>query len=297
MMMIDRIAILGVGLLGGSLGLALKAGSTAGKIVGFGHRQSSLNLAMEIGAVDEATLDLACALADADLVVLATPVGLFDHLLEKMAPHLKKGAIVTDVGSAKQIVVRSARKHLPRNVHFVGAHPMTGSEMRGVEYARADLFAGGLCILTPTSGPNNALKQVDDFWKKLGMRTTRLTPARHDRIIARVSHLPHAVAGCLITTLCAGDKEFVGAGFMDTTRIASGDPKLWRDIFLANAGPIARALDATGKKLQQFAHQLDKADASAIERILTTAKTNRDAIMQEKLTVSGRDDRLAAGEE
>src|SRR5580765_4758015 len=194
-MVIRRISVLGVGLLGGSIGLAAKSALNDVEIVGYGHRKATLERAVEVGAIDRFEMKVTEAVEGADLVILCTPVGVFEGLIGEIGNALKTGAMVTDVGSTKRSVVAVAERELPEGVHFVGSHPMAGSEKRGVEFARADLFQNALCILTPTGKTEKeALGAVEGFWKALGMRTTRLSPVEHDRLLADVSHLPHALA-------------------------------------------------------------------------------------------------------
>src|SRR5688572_24160045 len=198
-MQLGRLSIIGVGLLGGSLGLAARSTLNGCKIVGYGHRRETLERALEIGAIDEAAADLKRAVQGADLVILCTPVGIFRTILSEIAEALRPGALVTDVGSTKRSVVNLARKHLNKSVDFVGSHPMAGSEKRGVEFARADLFQNALCILTPDQQTEpKAVETIDQFWRTLGMHTCRMTPADHDVALAEVSHLPHALAAALV---------------------------------------------------------------------------------------------------
>src|SRR5438045_571225 len=198
-MEIQRLSILGVGLLGGSLGLAMKKLVKGCRVVGYGHRAMTLAKAIEMQAIDEATQDLAAAVREADCIVLCTPVGMFEELLVQMAPDLKPGAVVTDVGSTKRSVVERAGKFLREMVHFVGSHPMAGSEKRGIEFARADLFEASVCITTPLpTSQVSAVETVEQLWRTVGMRIIRMTPQEHDRRVALISHLPHAVAAALV---------------------------------------------------------------------------------------------------
>src|SRR3954470_12781676 len=186
------LTILGVGLLGGSLGLAAKSLLSGVSVKGYGHRAATLEEAKRSGAIDRAVSSAGEAVQGAWMVVLCTPVGLFDQLLREIAPALPDGAIVTDVGSTKRSVVAAAERILPARVRFVGSHPMAGSEKRGVRYASADLFKGAACITTPTARTDPAaLDEVENFWRILGMNVTRLSPEEHDRRLADVSHLPH----------------------------------------------------------------------------------------------------------
>src|SRR5688572_3331450 len=185
----QRISILGVGLLGGSIGLAAKSRITDCEIVGYGHRRATLDRALEVGAIDRAAEQLSTAVSESDLIILCTPVGLFQPILQEISGALTRGAVVTDVGSTKRSVVADAERILPASVQFVGSHPMAGSEKRGVEYARADLFQNALCITTPTSRTNpDALETVEGLWRDIGMRVTRVAPDEHDRLLAEVSH-------------------------------------------------------------------------------------------------------------
>lgn len=275
---LDRIAIIGVGLLGGSIGHAVRAAGFGGARVGIGRRVSSLRRALACDAVDEVTRDPAAGVAGADLVVLCTPIGRFEPLLRGMAGALRPGAIVTDVASTKAEVVRLCTGLLPKTVRFVGSHPVAGSEKTGVEFARADLFVRALCLVTPTEGTASATTRwVRRFWESLGGRTQVLSPQRHDELLARVSHLPHALATALVS-LSARDKtiDLAGPGFADTTRIASGDPSMWTDIFKTNRKAMLRSIDELIGELSRFRDRLDREDGDAIFDWLAAAKKARD---------------------
>jgi len=262
-MAIHRISILGVGLLGGSLGLASRVCLNDVEIVGYGHRPSTLERALACGAIQRAEPEPDVAVRGADLVVLCTPVGVFEGLMTQIGGSLKPGAIVTDVGSTKRTIVRLAERLLPAGVHFVGSHPMAGSEKRGVEYARADLFRGATCILTPTPRTDaGALETVEYFWQCLAMRTQRISPDEHDRRLAEISHLPHALAAVLVRMQEEASLPLLGKGFLDATRIAAGDGALWRDIFLDNRDNM---LDAIAKA---------RAGIDEIESLLTPERSD-----------------------
>ena len=241
-----RLSVLGVGLLGGSIGLAVKSLISSCRVVGYGHRTSTLRAALERGALDDAYDHAAEAVRGADLVILCTPVGLLGPLLEEIAPALEPGAIVTDVGSTKRSIVARAARVLPAGrganaARFVGSHPMAGSEKRGVQYASADLFKDAVCITTPDGETDGAaLENVESFWRLLGMRVRRLSPDDHDRLIADVSHLPHALAAALVSMQADEGIDLCGRGFLDSTRIAAGDGVLWRDILLDNRDNLLR---------------------------------------------------------
>lgn len=280
----QRLAILGVGLLGGSVGLAAKAASNSYQVVGYGHREATLRAAIEVGAIDEAKSSSAAAVEGADLVVLCTPVSLFGALLTQIAGALKPGAVVTDVGSTKRSVVKLAAETLPYSVHFVGSHPMAGSEKRGVEFARADLFAGALCILTPAPATDaQAMNKVEAFWKLLGMRLTRLSPDDHDRLLADVSHLPHAVAAAMVAMQEEAGLNLTGKGFLDTTRVAGGDGALWRDILLDNRDNLKGSLLRLRKQMDELIAKLDANDGEALRHWLDAAAQRREKLLQAKL--------------
>jgi len=275
----ERVTIVGVGLIGGSLGLAVRRGTLARTVVGVGHRQVSIDRALEMGVIDEGTLDAAEGVKDADLVVLATAIGLITAIGEQIAPALKSGCIVTDVGSTKSQIVRRMTSVLPAGVHFVGAHPIAGSEKRGIDAAETDLFRDTTCVLTPTDAtPPDAVDRVRKLWEAVGARVSMLDPEEHDTILARTSHLPHAMAAMLIATLTDVDGRFVGTGIRDTTRVASGDVNIWCDILLSNREAFLQAVDGFSGRLDALRRAVDTADRSALAEILARAKTRRDGL-------------------
>ncbi len=271
--------------------MAAKAHDPSLRVVGVGRRQSSLDAALATGAIDEAHLDVTDAIAGSQMVILATPVGAFAHYLKEIAPMLKRGMVVTDVGSTKAGVVRTAAIILGSSGAFVGSHPMAGSERKGVSFARADLFTGATCILTPTSKtPASAIKHVEAFWKNLGMWTVQMTPASHDRALARVSHLPHALAALLMLLPGKADLGVSATGFLDATRLASGDPEMWRDIFLTNRKAVIAAIDQLDEGLCRLRDLVEVGDAAGIERFLASAKKRRDSTIARRF----QDRRLSA---
>lgn len=233
-----------------------------------------------MGAIDERYDDPAEAVRCADLVILCTPVGRLASLLSEISPALAEGTLVTDVGSTKRAVVEAAERLLPSFVHFVGGHPMAGSEKRGVQFARADLFDQAVCILTPTHRTAAmALSAVETFWRSLGMRTTQLNPADHDLLLADVSHLPHAVAGALIAMQDDAAFNLCGKGFLDMTRIAGGDPGLWRDILLENRENVRRSLGRFITNLNAFDQLLASGTSEEIEQWLRAAHVRREEML------------------
>jgi prephenate dehydrogenase len=278
-----RITLIGVGLLGGSLGLALRQRHLAGSVVGFVRRAVSVREAVETGAVDSATRNLAEAVSGAELVVLCTPIAQMRPLVMRLLPFLQPKAIVTDVGSVKGSVVRELEPLVAQvGAHFVGSHPMAGAEKTGVRAAWADLFVDAVCVVTPTPVvPKAAVRKVEQLWKSVGSRLLHLTPAEHDELVSRSSHLPHLVAAELAhyildpkhprqqAALCAN-------GFRDTTRIASSSPEMWRDIVLANRPNLLRALDAFAGELRDFRRVLKSGNAQAVSKFFERAKSRRD---------------------
>lgn len=274
-----RLSILGVGLLGGSIGLAVKSKVSSLVVAGYGHRRSTLDRAVAMGAIDEMYDSPAAAVRGADLVILCTPVGSFAELLKQIGPVLGAGALVTDVGSTKASVVEAAGKLLPRSVRFVGSHPMAGSEKRGIEFARADLLAGALCIVTPDQASDaGAVERVESFWRWLDMRTTRVSPAEHDRRLADVSHLPHALAAALVRMQEEESFALAGRGFADTTRIAGGDAGLWCDILLDNRENLIGSIERLGAELSHLAGHLRAGDAAAVKKWLDGAAARRERL-------------------
>jgi cyclohexadieny/prephenate dehydrogenase len=236
------------------------------------------------GAIDRADLDPASAVTGSDLVILCTPVGLFGQILTQISSALSPGALITDVGSTKRSIVRLAESHVPKGVEFVASHPIAGSEKRGVEFSRADLFHNQLCIVTPTPKTNpTALDRMEQFWRLLGMRTARLSPEDHDRILADVSHLPHLLAAALVAMQDDAALDFSGKGFLDTTRIAGGDGVLWRDIFLDNADTLKAGLRRLRDQLTTVEKMLDAKSADALRDWLDAAADRRQKLLEKKL--------------
>ncbi len=271
-----HITIIGVGLLGGSIGLALRKTSPATVIAGVGRRESSLAEARRIGAIDIATTDAAEVVGESDLVVLCTPVGAFSRHLARIEPHLKPGCVVTDVGSTKDEVVTIANTLIgPKR--FLGSHPMAGMEKKGPQHATPDLYREALCILTPVdASPRPLVDRIDRFWKHLGMRTLEMAPQVHDQAVAAVSHVPHLLSSLLMNLPTTRDLPLAATGLRDMTRIAAGDPEMWRDITLTNREAILQTLTRLQENLRVLADIVQRGDAEGIEQLLTKAKHRRD---------------------
>jgi len=274
----NKIAIIGVGLIGGSIGLAVKRKRLGREVVGVCRHKESLQRAIQAGAIDRGTLSYKEAVKEADLVILAIPVTQIIKMGSKIGPYLKKGCLITDAGSTKEKICREIEKTVPREISFVGAHPMAGSEKRGVSEARADLFEGAICILTRSRKTKSiALKKLTAFWKKLGCRIKVLTAQRHDRIVALTSHLPHLAATQLVKA-ARESLDWTSSGFLDTTRIASSDAEIWTDIFLTNKRFVIQALDKYIEQLRLARDLIRKGNRKRLSAEFKKVKRTRDAL-------------------
>ncbi len=266
---------MGVGLLGGSIGLALQSRGLAGRVVGVGRRQSSLEDAVRLGVVQEATTNLEEGVSAADFIVVCTPVDLIADYVSRIAEVCAENAIITDVGSTKQQIVESIGA-LPRGVTFAGSHPMAGSEKGGASHATANLFMGRRTILTPGgSTAEDAVQAVKEFWRRLGSGVSLMSPAEHDRAVALVSHLPHILSAALAESTPAEMLPVAATGWGSVTRLADGDAALWRKILLENRVHVLQALDAYGKTLETHHAAIAAGDAAAVENLLNQGRESR----------------------
>ena len=278
-MNLDTLAIVGVGLIGGSAGLAARERGVARRVVGVGRSAASLDTARRRGAIDAGTSDLAAAARDADLVLFCTPVDRIAEQVRAAAAACRPGTLLTDAGSTKDAIVRALDGALPAHVAFVGGHPLAGSEKRGPEHARADLFDGRVVVLTPTPRTDpGAIERVGAFWKRLGARVMLLGPQDHDDALAVTSHLPHLVAAALANTLPPHLHALAATGFRDTTRVAAGDPDLWAAIFGQNRGAVLHALAELADRLAAYRDALEHDDMRTLRELLVQAKAVRDAL-------------------
>lgn len=272
--------IIGVGLLGGSVALALRKAYRGIVIAGVGRRQASLDTAVQAGIIDTTHLDPVGPSSKSDLIILATPVGSFERHLKAIASAIEPGCLVTDVGSTKALVVSQARRILGRGGPFVGSHPMAGSEHKGCQFARAELLAGATCVVTPTADtPSPLVARTEGLWRTLGMNVVRMTPARHDQAVAKISHLPHLLSALL---MLLPDEQALGvsaSGFRDMTRLSGSDVEMWRDILLTNRVPITRAIRKFASCLADLQMLLECEDIAKIEKLLTTARHRREKLL------------------
>lgn len=274
-----KVTVIGIGLLGGSLAVALKKNHLAREVVGVSRRQAALNFAVKNKIIDHGTNNIVKSVENADLVVLATPIQTILSLLATLGPHLKRGCIVTDVGSTKTSIVNAAEKHLPNHVLFVGGHPLAGSEKKGVEFSDAALFNQSFCLLTPTDKTNRgALEKVTEVWTRLGSTVKSLSPDEHDLILAYTSHIPHLLAYGLIDAIPTNYLIYGATGLKDTTRIASSSPEVWNDICLQNAKNILKSLDEFVKVLALYRKAIVTGDEAALTEFFKKAKEKRDGL-------------------
>ena len=283
----DTAAIIGVGLLGGSLGLALKARNLADTVLGVGHRAASIDAALEIGAIDEGFMDAREACRDADLIILCTPAALVAPKVDEIFPVLRPNALITDVASTKADICAHAARHWPKPLRFVGSHPMAGSEKWGPEHSSASLYEGCYTIVTPQPDQDpEALDAIHALWEDLGAAVVTCSPEQHDALVARTSHVPHIVSAALAVLAANSDRPadvrpFIGKGFADTTRIAAGRPEIWRDICLTNRSAILNSLDSLLDQLQTVRDLIGEEAGDDLEDFFTAGQQARDELLED----------------
>jgi len=283
---IDKLAIVGVGLIGGSLALALKEAGAVGHVVGIGRGLPNLETALKLGVVDSITQSLADGVAGADVVFLATPVQSLGSVAEQAMLHLKPGAIITDGGSVKQAVIDAVEPHLRADVHFVPGHPIAGTENSGAEAAFAALYRDRRCILTPTERTaDEALDRIRRMWQTVGSQVVVMAVDKHDRVLAAISHLPHMVAYALVNAVGAYDRydenvlEYSAGGFRDFTRIASSDPTMWRDIALTNREALIEMMEQFENFFAELKEDVASGSADRLFEFFRRSKQSRDEIL------------------
>ncbi len=273
---LDRIAIVGVGLIGGSIAAAIKSRKLAREVVGVGRSRERLEAARDAGLID-APLTRLDALRECSLVVVCTPVDRIVDDVMRVAGQLPAGTLVTDAGSVKESICAELEGDTGLPVQFVGSHPLAGSEQGGWEHADANLFAGRTCVVTPVPTTAEAATiAVERFWRSLGMRTVRMSPAEHDRKLALTSHLPHVAAAALASLLSADELALAATGFRDTTRVASGDPRLWAPILQQNSEAVGAGIDRLIDRLQALKQAAASADQTDLIRLLDEGKSSRE---------------------
>jgi prephenate dehydrogenase len=275
MFLFNKVAIIGTGLIGGSLALAIKKNKLARRVVGVSRRKKSLSLALKLKAIDRGSLSFEI-IKGADLVVIATPVDTILSLEKRILKYIDNDCIIIDVGSTKEKIVNSFEKIFP---NFIGTHPLAGSEKRGIINASARIFENSLCILTPTLKTSpSSLNKVRELWKKLGAKTVILTPKAHDRILSFTSHLAHVIAFSLINSIPQGFSKFASSGLKDTTRIAASDALLWKDIFLSNSKNVLKAIEMFEGNLAKIKSAVKSKNTKSLEKILLQSKKKRESL-------------------
>ncbi|MGB2932336.1 MAG: prephenate/arogenate dehydrogenase family protein [Methyloceanibacter sp.] len=284
----DKIAIIGLGLIGSSIARAARAQGAVGSIVASAHSPQTRKRVVELGLADRVTDTNADAVEGADLVIVCVPVGVCGAVAKEIGPHLTAGAIVSDVGSVKNSVVRDMGPHLPSNVHFVPAHPVAGTEHSGPDAGFAELFENRWCILTPPEGTDpQAVDKLAAFWRLLGAKVETMTPEHHDIVLAITSHIPHLIAYNIVGT--AYDVEnvtqsevikFSAGGFRDFTRIAASDPVMWRDVFLNNKEAVLEMLGRFSEDLAALQRMIRWDDGKALEELFTRTRAIRRGIIE-----------------
>ena len=284
----ERMALIGIGLIGSSISHAARRAGIVGEIVGSSSTPATRTKAEELGLVSRAYETAAEAVKDADLVILCTPVGVYGTIAEQIGPHLKPGAIVSDVGSVKAAVVRDVSPNIPDGVHFIAGHPIAGTEQSGPESGFAELFDGRWCILTPEADSDRlAVAKLEDFWRKLGSNVEIMSPEHHDLVLGITSHVPHLIAFNIVNTAAHLERvtdseviKFSAGGFRDFTRIAASDPVMWRDVFLNNKDAVLEMLGRFSEDLVVLQRAIRFGDGETLERLFTQARGLRRGIIQ-----------------
>jgi cyclohexadieny/prephenate dehydrogenase len=286
--MFDRVALIGIGLIGSSISHGCRRGGLAGSIVGSARTPATVETAMRLGLIEQGFVTAAEAVEDADLVILCTPVGLCGPIAKEIARSLKPGAILTDVGSVKASIVKDVSPHVPQGVHFVPGHPIAGTEQSGPEAGFAELFDGRWCILTPEPHTDAAaVEKLKKFWEALGSKVEIMTPEHHDLVLAITSHVPHLIAYNIVNTAAHLERvtdseviKFSAGGFRDFTRIAASDPIMWRDVFLNNKEAVLDMLGRFTEDLTMLQRAIRFGDGETLHRLFTEARAIRRNIIQ-----------------
>lgn len=276
MALCKQVTIAGLGLMGGSLGMALRRGRIAERVVGFSRRAATIAHAKRIGAIHAGSTRAEEAACDADLVVLAAPVDAIEPVARQLAPFLRPGCVVTDLGSSKQRIVRAIERAMPEGVAYVGSHPLAGSHERGLGAAHAALYRGSVCILTPTPrSDRRAIRRLTSLWSALSARVVLMDPAAHDRLLAAVSHLPHLLAFSLIQATAPEALPLAPKSFLDVTRVAKSDPDLWDDIILSNRQAILQAMGRFDRAWSSMRRSVSTGNRRQLQRTFRHAQRVR----------------------
>ena len=295
--MFDRIALIGIGLIGSSISHAARRAGLAGSIVGSARTPATVETAMRLGIIEQGFVSAAEAVEGADLVILCTPVGLCGPIAKEISRSLQPGALLTDVGSVKASIVRDVSPHVPKGVHFVAGHPIAGTEQSGPEAGFAELFDGRWCILTPEPDTDGkAVEKLRSFWEALGSKVDVMTPEHHDLVLAITSHVPHLIAYNIVNTAAHLEKvtdseviKFSAGGFRDFTRIAASDPTMWRDVFLNNKDAVLDMLGRFSEDLSTLQRAIRFGDGDTLHKLFTDARAIRREVIQAGQDTSSAD--------
>jgi prephenate dehydrogenase len=279
-MHVPTLGIVGLGLIGGSIALAARKRSLADSIIGCDRSEEVLTRARGLGMLDEATTDPCLAVNRASFVIICTPVDRIIDTVTHCCDACRPGTLLTDVGSTKTAIVRRLAGRMPPGVHFVGSHPVAGSEKAGPDHASADLFDGRVVVVTPVGDSPVAVSTVCGFWRALGGQVETMSPEHHDEVLALTSHLPHLVSSVLASVLPLEWRRLTGTGFRDTTRLAAGSPELWQAIFLSNRPALLEALEQFRGHLEMFRSALAAGDGERVRLLLEQGKYVRDSLAE-----------------
>lgn len=268
--------IVGLGLIGGSLAAAISKRIPHAHVVGVSRDRGKINFAKKKKFIDEGSSDLKSAVSSADFIFICTPVDTISEFVSKIDRYAKPGAIVTDVGSTKSVIVKSIERKKTKHIQFVGSHPLAGSHLTGVRYAKANLFDQAFVFVTPSKKTRaTAVRAISSFWRKLNMQVRVIAPETHDQIVSEISHLPHAVAALLMHTVSSKALPFAASGFLDTTRVAQGDPRIWTPIFVTNRINLLKSFNRLGETLTKLSCLIRQGNISSLERFLKMASLKR----------------------
>jgi prephenate dehydrogenase len=275
----DTLAVVGVGLLGGSVALAARQRGIVRRVIGVGRTAARLQQARDANVLDEISTDLVAAAAQADLLIFATPVNLIVAGVREVASACRPGTLITDVGSTKANLCCELSAGLSNTATFIGSHPLAGSEKQGWEHSRADLFDGRVCVVTPIeNSPRDEVTRLTAFWQAIGMSVVEMSPEAHDRALAQTSHVPHVVASALARTLADENRSLAATGFADTTRIAAGDPNVWVPILLDNRDAVLASLDSFSSQIAAFHEALSHGNADELRHLWEHGKAIREQL-------------------
>ncbi|MBT07372.1 MAG: cyclohexadienyl dehydrogenase [Rhodospirillaceae bacterium] len=279
----DRVALIGAGLIGSSLGRAIRQEQLAKSVAAYSRRSDTRERLSHLGIVDNVAKSIKEAVDDADLIIISVPVGASEDVAKKLGPHIKPGAIVTDTGSVKEAVIRAVVPHLPNSANFVPGHPIAGTENSGPEAGFASLFEGRWCVITPTNDTNqSAIDKVTNLWQRMGSKVDIMSAAHHDKVLAITSHIPHLIAFNIVGTVADLEDDtkmeavkYAAGGFRDFTRIAASDPEMWRDVFMENREAVLEMLGRFSEDLSALQRAIRRGDANSLETKFTRTRDLR----------------------